>query len=208
MAVKISIRRPRLAVNTFAGCSNDRAVEQELPDSAIVHARVEVDAVVPLRQAELPLLVDQGLVLLVHVAKLSINVIVVEGCNVASCHIDGGIANSVTISHRIYPGLSHQIHVHDASSVLLILVEIVSLGELVINLLMCFIVLGREAFKEIVACIYGLAAVGVDETSHPLRCIILIENLNTIGGLPVFIEFCCLSVPPVGEQIGDSLAHF
>ena len=160
----------------YKGCSSELAGGKNSPGAAVEHTSVEVDTLVPAVEAELPLLVDQGLVVVVVLADDTVPVVHVEEGLDGVGHLIESLVGLFALSERLAEPVLRRHDLLVAAGVLFLAVELVGPDQLPVEA-----VVALGAADEVVTDVRLLLSVGVHEASSPLGSVALIERVLPAG---------------------------
>lgn len=153
------------------GCSDQRALDEEVPFSAIEHASIEVDTPVPGKQAQILLVIEHHLVRWVVSIDDILVVCLGEECFGSVHDFLKEIVGQVAVSHRPTEGILSSDDRDMATLKLAFGVALVCPCKPVVEA--CDL---SWAIDKIVTLGERLPSVGIHKASRPLRSVILIED--------------------------------
>lgn len=136
---------------------------EKVPDSAVEHAGIEVDAIIPCIQHELVLMVDQLLLSRVVCVEDVLPVMEIKEIVSVVDHLVEVVISVAAVGHRSTEIILRILNVCITGLISFVVVFVVRLGELCIELVPLI-----RATDDVVALIDLLVSIGVKETSVPL----------------------------------------
>ena len=142
---------------------DEASLGEEIPNSAVEHSCVEVDAIVPFEEHKLLLMVDNLLIFFVVLCNDVFPVAQIEEVVGLVDHFVEEVLGITAVNHRLAPKILRILHHLVAILVFLVVVVTKSFFQLVIEIVSLV-----GALYNVVSVILLLILVGVEETSVPL----------------------------------------
>ena len=153
-----------LAVDSPSSIAMDEtSLSEEIPDSAVEHSCVEVDAIVPFEEHKLLLMVDNLLIVCIVLCNDVFPVAQIEEVVGLVDHFVEEVLGVTAVNHRLAEKILRTFHHLVSILVFLVVVVTKSIFQLVIEIVSLV-----GALNDVVSVILHLILVGIEETSVPL----------------------------------------